>query len=155
MQITALLFRIWSKSLHIPPPAPRFVSSWTTKTKLRLTLVLCWSFWIPLSKTLASSWASVRCGLRNGGCTSTVWWLRKRPRYLGGGCTDISGTGQTRWDIIFHSSEQKKMVKSNCVAHRREEGWPGGLGSAQDVRNIPQAAVGERVDTSPKLSCHL
>lgn len=47
-----------------------------------LTLVLCRSFWMPLSRTLASSCASVRGGLRNGGCMSIAWGLRHRPMYL-------------------------------------------------------------------------
>jgi len=48
-----------------------------------------------------------------------------------------------------------EKLKERAMERRREEGWPGGLGAAQHMRNIPHAAVGEGVNASPKLPCHL
>lgn len=50
--------------------------------------------------------------------------------------------------------EQALGCQTDGRRGEREE-WPGGLGAAQHMRNIPQAATGKRVNASSKLPCHL
>ena len=49
---------------------------------LFLSLTLCSSPWMPLSRILAANWASVSCERRKGGCTATLWRRFLLPRYL-------------------------------------------------------------------------
>lgn len=94
-----------------------------------LTLVLCRSFWMPLSRTLASSCASVRGGLRNGGCTSRACGLRDRPTYLWGGHSHthtsifIKVTHEGDTDRVRERGRKRQNAKQGEQQVSADGGW--------------------------------
>lgn len=109
------------------------------KASMKLCFCTCW---MPLSKTLASSWASDKGGRRNGGWTWMEWGFLNRPVYL-----------HTKTRSLTVRTVPKGQTTSVFV--RKKDCEPGSLRAAKNVCNVFQTPVRKRVNATPELSSHL